>query len=102
MTPIRGWRAVVVLFLGLRGGTCVSVLGVRRWVAVRAQPLKVGGRGRCEPLLCAPPLPCAHLSGLAGGGCQGPPCGGSGWSGGPGREWAGGSTFPSPPPLPGV
>ena len=101
---IRGWRAVAVPFLGLQGALVFPSWGSRpgRPVAVRVQPLAVGGRGRCELLLCAPHLPCPHLSGPAGGGCQGPLWGGSGWSGGPGREWAGGSTFPSPPPPPGV
>lgn len=61
MTAIWGWRAVAVRFLRPRG-TRVSVLGgyllgVRKRVAVHVQPLGVGGRGRCQPLLCAPPVP---------------------------------------------
>lgn len=65
---IRGWRAVAVPFLGLQGALVFPSWGSRpgRPVAVRVQPLAVGGRGRCELLLCAPHLPCPHLSGPAG------------------------------------
>lgn len=114
MTAIWGWRAVAVRFLRPRG-TRVSVLGgyllgVRKRAAVHVQPLGVGGRGRCQPLLCAPPVPeaspaCSALP-LP---CPVPtsqdrpeedaeaPRGVPLWSGGPGREWQGAP--PSPPHL---
>ena len=61
MSPIWGWRAVVVRFLR-PWGTRVSVpggylLGVCKRAAVHVQPLGVGGRGLDQPLLSAPSVP---------------------------------------------